>query len=274
MWLSVEQKRHIRQYAYVNGFKNVAWITGYVDRVRENCLFLNPGLSDHSGPPVPVFIDPARRRDLPGPGQALALTCRISAPDGLTPPIATLNAMAVDRPSPLNLSPREVFRMALGVSEDDTDVTGGMGNNQRSVASRNVVHLAGLVDRLEGLPGQGGLQLFLRQSPGERSLLPVRLGPKLRDRFRSILHDGMPVFIEGAAKARANSQRQEWQPYIQVRDLRVPQPGRDILAMPDWGYRFMATRVKDPEILRLVERMRGRQQTNQATVSLSLLDDL
>lgn len=95
--------------------------------------------------------------------------------------------------------------MALGVSEDDTDVTGGMGNNQRSVASRNVVHLAGLVDRLEGLPGQGGLQLFLRQSPGERSLLPVRLGPKLRDRFRSILHPGMPVFIEGAAKARANS---------------------------------------------------------------------
>lgn len=54
----------------------------------------------------------------------------------------------------------------------------------------------------------------------------------------------------------------------------MPQPGRDILAMPDWGYRFMATRVKDPEILRLVERMRGRQQTNQATVSLSLLDDL
>ena len=41
MQLSLEQKRNMRHYAYVSGFRNVAWLTGYIEEIKENCLYIS-----------------------------------------------------------------------------------------------------------------------------------------------------------------------------------------------------------------------------------------
>ncbi len=55
MQLSLEQKRNMRHYAYVSGFRNVAWLTGYIEEIKENCLYISQ--NGYRNTAVLVFFD-------------------------------------------------------------------------------------------------------------------------------------------------------------------------------------------------------------------------
>ena len=276
MWLSVEQKRQPRQYAFVNGFKNVAWITGYVQRIGEGCFFLS-----QTGSPdtvIPIFIETSSHRPPPETQQAVSVICRVGGVHDLGCAMPLLTAMGFDRPSVINLAPRDIYRVALG---DMPDAEPGnpstpLRTSKPNPAS-NVVHLSGLLEHIEHLPSSHnpGLQLLIRQHPQEGSAIPVRIYGRHQAQYRKRLRIGMPVFVEGVARARVESRQGQLTPFIQTTDVRVPQRGKDILSVPDWAYRFMSDHAPDPELKRYIGQMRVHEgQGTSGNDTPSVIDDL
>jgi hypothetical protein len=254
MLLNVEQKRQTRQYAFVNGFKNVAWLTGYVQRISDHSLHLATG---QAGITIPILLEHAPASLQLESGRAVSVYCRVIASLGEGPPVPMLKAIGFDRPNVINLTPREIFRMALGAPSEFGDDP--LPADQASPVS-NSVHLSGLLERIDGLAHSRnpGIQLLIRQHAKDGGSIPVRIHGKHQALYRRRLQVGMPVFVEGAYRVRIGERGDCLAPFIQATDVRIPQRGKDMLAIPEWAYRYMAERTTDPEIRAYIDQMSSR----------------
>ncbi|RZU48117.1 hypothetical protein EV700_0178 [Fluviicoccus keumensis] len=270
MLLSVEQKRQTRQYAFVNGFKNAAWLTGYVQRLSDSSLHLatsQPGIT------IPILLEQSPASLQLESGQAVSVYCRVIASMGHGQPVPMLKAIGFDRPNIVNLTPREVFRMALGSPSE----FGSTPPVDRASPTSNSVHLSGLLERLDGLAHSRnpGIQLLIRQYAKDGVSIPVRIYGKRQGLYRRRLQVGMPVFIEGSYRVMIGKQGDSLAPFIQTTDVRIPQRGKDILAIPEWAYRYMAERTTDPEISAYIDQMFSRDFQDSPDGNLpSVIDEL
>lgn len=256
---SVMQKRQARQYAFVNGFRNIAWLTGYVQRLNSHSLHISSG---QSGIPLPVLLEPSPTATPLYVGQAVSLYCRVTttAEEGASMPM--LKAFGMERPSLINLSPREIFSMALEAPSERTDDGESLPDLVGPLA--NTVHLSGLVEHMEGLPDSRiqGFYVLLKQQDKGKASIPVRIHGKNQAQYRKRLQVGMPIFIEGQYRVRVDSRHERLQPMIQATAVRVPQRGKDMLTIPDWAFRFMSERTADPELRMYLDQMRCRDSSD------------
>ncbi len=199
---SVMQKRQTRQYAFVNGFKNIAWLAGYIQRLGDSNLHIASG---RAGVSFPVLIEHSPQALQLEPGQAVSLSCRVTAVVEGGRRIPILKVLGMDRPSMINLTPREIFRMALeepSVQDGDTDLPAAMTG-----PISNTVQLSGLLERMEGVsdPRNPALELLIKQHDKGASSIPVRIHGRNLEQYRKRLRVGMPVFVEGKYRVKPDS---------------------------------------------------------------------
>lgn len=249
---SVMQKRQTRQYAFVNGFKNIAWLAGYIQRLGDSYLHIASG---RPGVTFPVLIEHSPSALQLDTGQAVSLCCRVAAvvEGGRRVPI--LKALGMDRPSMINLTPREIFRMALEALPSQ----GGDAELPANLAGplSNTVQLSGLLERVEGVSDlrSPALELLIKQHDKGAIPIPVRIQGKNLEQYRKRLRVGLPVFIEGKYRVKPDSRHDRLEPIIQTTDVRVPQRGKDMLTLPAWAFKFMSEHTSDPELRRFIDRM-------------------
>lgn len=259
----------MRHYAYVNGFRNAAWLTGYVEEIKDNCLFISQ--NGYRNTAVLVFFDEKTKPKGVKVGGAVSIICRVLGQKQGENRIPLLKALGYERPKLLNMPPASAYQIALKHNAPCSQVTPTEDVktlNPKLNPNSNVVHLAGLVEACVPLPSakNPGLIVLIKQHRESEQSIPVRLYGGLARAYRSRLKRGMPIMIEGAARMRAEdvvgpdgSKTTTLVPFIQTTDIRIPQRGSEFLHIPPWAYEFMIETSENPELRQIIEKMRSEE---------------
>ncbi len=276
MQLSLEQKRNMRHYAYVNGFRNAAWLTGYVEEIRENCLFISQ--NGYKNTAVMVFFDAKTQPKGVKQGSAISVICRVQGHKQGGDRIPVLRVLGYERPKLINMPPATAYQIALKHNAPASQVKPSTAApktvNPRLNPNSNIVHLAGLVEACVPLPSSKnpGLVVLIKQHRENDQAVPVRLYGQMMSSYKSRLKRGMPIMVEGMARMRiedvADGQggvTQTLVPFIQTSDIRIPQRGSEFLYIPGWAGEFMYETAGSTELKDMIKSMLDEGGENIST---------
>lgn len=275
MQLSLEQKRNMRHYAYVSGFRNVAWLTGYIEEIKENCLYISQ--NGYRNTAVLVFFDDKTKPRGIKQGSAVSIICRVLGQKQGLNRLPILKVLGYERPKLLNMPPASAYQIALKHNAQSSQVIPSEDVktlNPKLNPNSNVVHLAGLVEACVPLPSQKnpGLIVLIKQHKESDQSIPVRLYGGLARAYRTRLKRGMPIMIEGSARMRAEEvvghdgeKTITLVPFIQTSDIRVPQRGSEFLFIPPWAYQFMIETSESDELKQIIQTMRDEGMNKEGT---------
>jgi len=236
--LSLNSRRDPQRHQYYRGFKNVAYLTGYVNRIEGNQILLQ--MTNNFNLLLPVSIPPAVKlpRDV-GVREALKMKCQVQAhknEDG-TPGLRVV-ARSFERPNILELPLQSAFQKVVPVRSFEDREFKPYGAGNRPTDACNQVSLAGMVVGINNRPvviGEDGeykqsgrVDLLLRQDDDVDNIIPVRYYGKLAERIATMIKLGefvttagryrvAPIEVDGSAEHNGGKAViAKFDPYIHI----------------------------------------------------------
>lgn len=207
--LALDDLGRLENYAYINGMRNIVWVSGFVRNITERGFLVQQ--VNNMNLAVPVELDAGDR--LPSGFRETSEIKVIGhifgtrGEDG--EPIARLRAIKIDRPNLLEMPAKLAWEKPLppGAPLDDFRPF-GPGEDEKLRAAANVVQLAGIVDAIYPAQGENGkpqhdcLVIMLRQHRDAGLAIPVRLYGAQAAMIRRHVKMGMPVEVRGQYRVR------------------------------------------------------------------------
>lgn len=255
--LTMDARRASRNYAYVGGMYNGAWLTGYVRSMSETGFLLQQNNNLNLALPITLTDGeklPGRTRET----SPLHVICRV---EGVFDPetkerTVRMRALGFEQPSILNLPAEAAWNAVLkpGVPTDSfRPVSGGAGKLN---ANSNIVKVAGLIESafLTQDKTDPTLIILLRQTENLDKGIPIRVYGKHAPALAGQLRRGTPVLIEGRYQVKVVPLDDEpvngivpvkKLPYIHASNIKVATPD-DITIVPNWAEEMMRLGSKTP----------------------------
>ena len=262
--LSREQRNHVDTYAFRNGMRNIAYISGIARNVTGRTGFIQQ--TRNLNQMIPFELDsgdqmPAWVSD----GKVVKIVARVTArvvkkKDESDPKSAALRetvlrVLKFEMPSVLEMPPEAAWAMSVpkgAPTNDDTPEDGkhglpfSKGSNEVKIAG----FVSGVMYRKAGVPGPDGrmpsgcLHLLIQQTKNPDEAIPVRVYGKLSEATEGRIKLGSPVFVQqGEARIDVKETGVMLEggiaevtktPYIKSQGLFVAT--RDhIMQQPDWA---------------------------------------
>jgi hypothetical protein len=210
--LSLNSRREPIKHQFYRGFKNVAYLAGYVYEIRANTIYLQ--MTNNVNLVLPVTVPPGVK--MPGnfkKRQAIKMVCQVRSmrnPDGSAGLV--MYARSFERPNVLELPLRSAFDKAVPKQASEDTHFKPYGSGYRQTDACNQVHLAGMVvgvnQRSVVISEEGqyvqssAVDFLLRQDADEDNIVPVRYYGKLAEKIASQVRRGDLILTHGKYRVK------------------------------------------------------------------------
>jgi hypothetical protein len=221
--ISIEQRRRDQLYQYRGGMLNAAWVAGTARGITPRGGFIQQ--SNNLNQMIGFVME--QGDSMPGSireGDNLKVIGRIHSSREGAEPIVVLKVLALERPSIMDMPPREAWERALrqGTPSDSVrpqpidhlesdDEALSMGK-VRVADVGNMVEFAGFVASVflepagvlkpDGSVTKGCLVMLMRQTKDRDDLVPVRFYGAKAEPFARRIQIGQPLKIEARLRVR------------------------------------------------------------------------
>lgn len=210
--LSLNSRREPIKHQFYRGFKNVAYLAGYVYEIRANTVFLQ--MTNNVNLVLPVTVPPGVK--MPSnfkKRQAIKMVCQVRSlpnPDGSHGLV--MYARSFERPNVLELPLRSAFDKPVPKQASEDTEFKPYGSGFRQTDACNQVHLAGMVVGVnqrsvvineEGQYVQSAaVDFLLRQDADDNNIVPVRYYGKLAEKIASQVKRGDLILTHGKYRVK------------------------------------------------------------------------
>ncbi|NEX63381.1 hypothetical protein [Noviherbaspirillum galbum] len=210
--LSLNSRREPIKHQFYRGFKNVAYLAGYVYEIRANTIYLQ--MTNNVNLVLPVTVPPGVK--MPSnfkKRQAIKMVCQVrSIPNADGSPGLVMYARSFERPNVLELPLRSAFDKAVPKQAHDDVEFKPYGAGYRQTDACNQVHLAGMVvgvNQRSVMINEDGkyvqsaaVDFLLRQDADEANIVPVRYYGKLAEKIASQVRRGDLILTHGKYRVK------------------------------------------------------------------------
>jgi hypothetical protein len=210
--LSLNSRREPIKHQFYRGFKNVAYLAGYVYEIRANIIYLQ--MTNNVNLVLPVTVPPGVK--MPSnfkKRQAIKMVCQVRAmPNADGTPGLVMYARSFERPNVLELPLRSAFDKPVPKQASDDTEFKPYGSGYRQTDACNQVHVAGMVVGVNQRSvvinddGQyvqsGAVDFLLRQDADESNIIPVRYYGKLAEKIASQVRRGDLILSHGKYRVK------------------------------------------------------------------------